>query len=295
MVPAAPAVEQVEKQIVKKSIRAAVAIMAVVAGSAFAGDAPKTPADRYPIEAGNIDVLIKENTAIGGVGDVITATIAVYGNYEKFSVLDFVFTWDPKVLTLATTPGDGHWLERYTVVDGGPYAWLINGFLADSNGDGLNDSLEDANAWYTAWARFDRYPVATPDGLVVGVFTFKILAPPAGTPPGRFGFTTIRFKPQPDYAATPVGPEVGEYLGSLGFGPRREDQNIAEWQFDAWCFYCGLPPEERIEGRELGDVPACFAWTDIYDEEVGALSILRKLDWGMRVAVKTPEEEKDEG
>jgi hypothetical protein len=187
----------------------------------------------YNIEDGKVDLLIQRTTAVGRVGDVISVPVAVYGNNEPFTVADLVLTWDPEVLTLATEPGDGHWLERYTVADAGPYPWLINGFLADSNADAWNNSIEDGDAWYTAWAAFDSFPRATVDGLLIGDFEFRILGPPEGTPPGRPGFTTINF----------------------------------------------------IRGPADDGARPKYSWTDVYDEEVGNVSILRKTAWGMRVAI----------
>ena len=92
------------------------------------------------------------------------------GGDEAFVAMDVVVTWDPGFLRLLGVDDSDS-----------PYDWLLSGFPSDAHLDGLNDTFEDGDAFYTAWANFGELPQATPEGLLVTTFQFEALAATEGT------------------------------------------------------------------------------------------------------------------
>lgn len=87
------------------------------------------------------------------------------GRNEKFSQIDAVLRWDAGVLKLLRADNNG------------PYDWMFSGFPDDSVLDGLNNRLDDGDAFYEAWRNFGSMPEATPAGLLLTTFEFQALAP----------------------------------------------------------------------------------------------------------------------
>jgi hypothetical protein len=83
---------------------------------------------------------------------------------QSIAAMDVILTWDPSILQLQGTDPTGPY----------PYAWLFSGFSNDHGLDGLNDTWNDGNALYTAWAKLGGAPAyATPAGLLVTRFKFR--------------------------------------------------------------------------------------------------------------------------
>jgi hypothetical protein len=99
---------------------------------------------------------------------------------QSIAAMNVILSWDPAVLQLRGTDNSGPY----------PYGWSFSGFSNDHGLDGLNDTWEDGNAWYTARAQLGDPPVpawATPEGLLVVTFKFRKLH--VGTP------TTVAMPP----------------------------------------------------------------------------------------------------
>ncbi len=65
--------------------------------------------------------------------------------------------------------------------DNGPYAWSMSGFPDDAGLGGVNDTFDDGDADYQAWANMAEFPVATPEGLLITTLEFEALAAAAAT------------------------------------------------------------------------------------------------------------------
>jgi len=105
---------------------------------------------------------------------------------QSIAAIDVIIIWDIDVMQLTG------------VNDNGPYSWTFSGFPDDSNLDGLNDSWDDGNAFYSAYAQLGVPAYATPEGLLVTTFQFSTTAQP--------GFTWLR-----------IPREVGQYSSSRVF------------------------------------------------------------------------------
>lgn len=115
--------------------------------------------------AGNLQIVHIGLYAVSGTG----------GN-QPFGFVDAVLQWDPARL------------EIHSRLDNGPYAWAVSEFPNDSALDGLNFPFtgpapfvpaNDGNAFYQASRRFepDPPPLATPQGLLVTTFRFRVNMP----------------------------------------------------------------------------------------------------------------------
>lgn len=80
---------------------------------------------------------------------------------QSLSAMAVILQWDPDVLKL-----EGN-------IDTGPYVWLVSDFLDDVGG--LNDTWDDGDALYEAYARLGVPAYATPDGLLVTTFQLRKL------------------------------------------------------------------------------------------------------------------------
>lgn len=112
---------------------------------------------------------------------------------EAISAMDVVLVWNPGLL------------EFVEIVNNGPYSWLWSVFPEDSGLDGLNDSLEDGDAFYTALSRFGDSAVVTSDGLLVTTLVFRMLTPSAAatvSPVSDLGVysTTSVYSAEPGHA-----------------------------------------------------------------------------------------------
>jgi len=92
------------------------------------------------------------------------------GGSEPFVSLQAIVVWDPDFLRLVGVDDSDS-----------PYEWLLSGFPSDAHADGLNDTFDDGDAYYAAWANFGELPEATPEGLLVTTFQFEALAATEGT------------------------------------------------------------------------------------------------------------------
>jgi hypothetical protein len=89
---------------------------------------------------------------------------------DAISVMDVIFVWNTAFLSLAG------------VVNDGPYPWMSSGLPANAPG-GLNTSLADGDALYTARSRFPPNPpaFATPAGLHAATINFTAVAEVSST------------------------------------------------------------------------------------------------------------------
>lgn len=113
----------------------------------------------------DVDLTWKPDTQIARLDGLVEFDLhAVSDGDEPRSVaaMDVVLTWDADQL------------EFLDVIDNGSYDWQFSGFLPDPL-DGLNASLADGDAKYTALSRFGETAYATPEGLLVTTFRFRTL------------------------------------------------------------------------------------------------------------------------
>jgi len=119
---------------------------------------------------GAVDLrLIPQRSAVPIGGEV---TIDLYAlsdgpSTEYVSAMDVIIAWDASHLQLLSAQEDG------------PHSWSMSGLIPDSQLDGLNDSLLDGDALYTAIS-FAPAP-ASPQGLLVANFRFLALTPADAT------------------------------------------------------------------------------------------------------------------
>ncbi len=147
------------------------------------------------------------------VGDLVEINLIVQAEGagpEPFAALDAILDWDPGFLLLLGVDDSN-----------AGATFFISGFLPDP--DGINDSLADGDAIYTALAPpgapVDAPPA--PDDLIVTTFQFAALAPTpetllAFTPAsGRFGQTRVLINGV-DITGTIGGPAAVEILPADG-------------------------------------------------------------------------------
>lgn len=111
----------------------------------------------------NIDLTWSPDLQVTPTGTIVSMGLIATpdaGADQPIAAMDVVLTWDPAMLTFLD------------IVDDGPYEWLTCGFLPDPI-DGLNDSLTDGDAKYTALSQFADPAVAPPGGLLVTTFRFR--------------------------------------------------------------------------------------------------------------------------
>ncbi|MFQ5494805.1 MAG: S8 family serine peptidase, partial [Phycisphaerae bacterium] len=121
---------------------------------------------------------------------------------RSIAALDVALRWDPTVV------------ELVGAIDNGPYAWMMSGFPDDAALDGLNDSMLDGDAKYTALARIGSAATATPEGLLV---------------------TTLRFVARADNAATAIvmAPTLGGSAVTRVFGGDAPNRIVTGSLFNA--------------------------------------------------------------
>ena len=115
---------------------------------------------------GAVDLEWRWEAPIAELGDVIDVglfAVAHEGIDEEIAAMDVVVEWDPQAL------------ELLDVVNDGPANWLMFGLVPDAALDGLNNSLEDGDALFTALGSFFDPATATPDGLHVATFRFHAI------------------------------------------------------------------------------------------------------------------------
>ncbi len=107
---------------------------------------------------------VEDPVAVGQTLSVtFIATNDAAGEAQLVSAITAVLVWDKDVLRLVGVDNNG------------PIPWLASGFLADP--DGINDSLDDGDAIYTALAS-PGGPAGVPDaGLLITTLEFEALGP----------------------------------------------------------------------------------------------------------------------
>lgn len=87
------------------------------------------------------------------------------GAGAAMSAMDIIVEHDPNLLAF-----------QNLLSEGAGYVWLMDGFMSPSP-DALNESLDDGDMLYTAWAQFGVPAYASPLGLRVTTFEFYAQAP----------------------------------------------------------------------------------------------------------------------
>lgn len=87
------------------------------------------------------------------------------GANAAMSGMDVIVTHDPDTLAF-----------QNLLADGAGYNWLLDGFMSPSPG-GINDSIDDGDMYYTAWAQLGVPAIATRRGLLVTTFEFVASSP----------------------------------------------------------------------------------------------------------------------
>lgn len=100
---------------------------------------------------------------VGTVFEIDLFAVTENGQQQTIAAMDVVLTWDPQRLLLLG------------MVDNGPYDWLSSGFGLRDPG-GLNESLLDGDAQYTALSALGNPAVATANGLLVTTIQFFALS-----------------------------------------------------------------------------------------------------------------------
>ena len=143
----------------------------------------------------------RQSIAVGAVVDIGLLAVSDSDADQSFVAMDVVLTWDPAILELQGN------------VDNDSYPWLVSDFQPDE-GDGLNDSLLDGDAKYTALGNFSSPATATPEGLLVTTFRFHALAPA-------------------ESAQVVIEPQLGQYSFTRVFGADYPNQNVTGLLSDA--------------------------------------------------------------
>ncbi len=138
------------------------------------------------VQAASADINLEWRPATPTVTVGNTVNLGLYavsddGSDQSISAMDVIISWD------------SGYLDLLGVSDDGPYAWIASGFPNDAALDGVNDSLADGDALYSAYAALGSPAFATPAGLLVTTFQFEALALTVGTPltiPPTFGTFT---------------------------------------------------------------------------------------------------------
>lgn len=142
-----------------------------------------------PARAGLVNMNFLPSAQVVNVGATVSIDILLQadgGAAESVSALDAILDWDPTLLQLNGVNNAA-----------AGYAWLAEGFLPDP--DGINASLTDGNAIYTALGQLaaPAFAPPSPGALVVTTLEFTALAETAGTlvrfvpNMGTFGSTQI--------------------------------------------------------------------------------------------------------
>ncbi|GJQ28059.1 MAG: hypothetical protein HBSAPP02_30910 [Phycisphaerae bacterium] len=142
-----------------------------------------------PARAGMVNMNFLPSAQVVNVGATVSIDILLQADgiaAESVSALDAILDWDPTLLQLNGVNNAA-----------AGYAWLAEGFLPDP--DGINASLTDGNAIYTALGQLasPAFAPPPPGSLVVTTLEFTALAETAGTlvrfvpNMGMFGSTQI--------------------------------------------------------------------------------------------------------
>jgi len=116
---------------------------------------------------------LEQNAENGAIIAISLYAVSDTGSAQSCGGVDLVLTWDSSHLEL---------LGRIDPCEQEPcapntYDWLQSEFPDDSQLDGLNNDLTDGDAFFQALARLGSKEVAyaTPGGLLVAIFQFRIL------------------------------------------------------------------------------------------------------------------------
>jgi hypothetical protein len=126
-----------------------------------------------------VDIEWRPSFAVGAIGDTLNLDLYVVSSdgisNQAMAAIQVILEWDPAILELEGVDDTAS-----------PYDWLASFFPDDSGLDGLNAPFgdlpaNDGDCMYNAWAQLlpppftDGLPFATPEGLLVTTFQFRIL------------------------------------------------------------------------------------------------------------------------
>lgn len=184
---------------------------------------------------GAVNLELRTAQATVQVGDLVEVGLYAVsdGLPETVRGMNVILQWEPAFLQLDPVQ---------PFVDNGPYDWLLSGFLGDSAMDGLNDALDDGDAYYQAVGNFVETAVATPEGLLVTTFRFNALGAAPTTDvniPLALGNVT---------ETEVFGEEAGvDVLGTVG--PIAVTIEAAQWgtlAIDDSSLLCGVSPGSTV-------------------------------------------------
>ncbi len=146
-----------------------------------------TASGSFPCFAQDVDLALSPTLQYVEVGD--TVRIELYGlasglSNVEFSAIDALLDYDPAFLKLVGVDDAG-----------AAETWFVSSFLPDP--DGINLSISDGNALYTALSDPSMAATAVPAGSLVTTLEFVALAETLGTPVtflptlGLFGSTNV--------------------------------------------------------------------------------------------------------
>jgi hypothetical protein len=136
-----------------------------------------------------------QTTEIDTVVEITLHATSDDGAEQGVAAMDVLLTWAPDALELIGFVED----------DGS--SWWMAGFFPDSGGDGLNDSLLDGDAMFTALAPLGTPVDVSPMGLPVVTFQFVVL-------------TEI------DVTQLVIEPSLGDYSTTVVFGSDYINQDV---------------------------------------------------------------------
>ncbi len=115
-----------------------------------------------------VDIFLSPESQMVEPGQIVEIELRVQSDgsaSQSFTAIDAIFEWDPSFLQFLNAD-----------ISPAGYAWFISGFLP--NADGLNASLSDGSAMFTAQAApgAPAAAPATPASLLIAVFRFETLA-----------------------------------------------------------------------------------------------------------------------
>lgn len=221
------------------------------------------------------------SSVVGDIIEVRLFAVSDTGEDAPTSGMTVVLSWDPARLRLLVN------VDPCTAgpCDPGTYDWLQSYFPDDSVLDGLNDSFDDGDAFYSALAQLgaDNTPVATADGLWVTSFRFAAIGS---------GVAEIRIEDSCDGCSAETTVSDGLVPGLVVTGTLGPPAEVT-------VVDCAAPTANAIGSRYLEVTPgpalnpvALMVEGDTSDPDVGCVSMYVQPDGSLAEspAFQTPDD-----